>query len=99
MTEVQLFPLVPNAVLPTPGLAKTRTPIPPGYGVQEHCLPFTAATALARILHEGWMVLPFLLLVMIGMLLRDTLARFFGLPKPAVDVDLSMQACLSGFKA
>lgn len=45
------------------------------------------------------MVLPFLLLVMIGMLLRDTLARFFGLPKPAVDVDLSMQACLSGFKA
>jgi hypothetical protein len=32
--------------------------------------------ALASILHEGWMVLPFLLLVMIGMLLRDTLARF-----------------------
>jgi hypothetical protein len=34
---------------------------------------------------------------------RDVVARhvseIFGLPKPAVDIDLSMQACLSGFKA
>jgi hypothetical protein len=46
MLEVQLFPLVPNAVLPVPAPAATRPQVPPGYGVQEHCLPFTAATAL-----------------------------------------------------
>lgn len=46
MLEVQVFPLVPNVVLPAPAPAATRTNIPPGYGVQEQCLPFTAATAL-----------------------------------------------------
>lgn len=46
MIEVQVFPLVPNAVLPAPAPAAIRTQIPPGYGVQEQCLPFTAATAL-----------------------------------------------------
>jgi hypothetical protein len=46
MTEVQLFPLVSNLALPKPAPATTRAPIPPGYGVQEQCLPFTAATAL-----------------------------------------------------
>src|SRR4029077_11900916 len=35
-----------NVVLPEPAPATTRRQIPPGYGVQEHCLPFTAATAL-----------------------------------------------------
>ena len=46
MLEVQIFPLVPNAVLPVPASATTRAHIPTGYGVQEQCLPFTAATAL-----------------------------------------------------
>src|SRR4029453_2134102 len=46
MTEVQIFPLVSNVVLPVPAPATTRSQVPPGYGVQEQCLPFTAATAL-----------------------------------------------------
>jgi hypothetical protein len=46
MTEVQLFPLVSNLALPKPAPVTTRSPIPPGYGVQEQCVPFTAATAL-----------------------------------------------------
>jgi hypothetical protein len=46
MTEVQIFPLVPNVMLPMPAPATTRSHIPSGYGVQEQCLPFTAATAL-----------------------------------------------------
>jgi hypothetical protein len=44
--EVQVFPLVPNLTLPTLAPATTRPQIPPGYGVQEQCLPFTVATAL-----------------------------------------------------
>ena len=44
--EVQILPLVPDAVLPVVSPATTRSPVPPGYGVQEQCLPFTAATAL-----------------------------------------------------
>jgi hypothetical protein len=44
--EVKLFPLVPDAALPTPAPAATREHVPPGYGVQEQCLPFTAAAAL-----------------------------------------------------
>lgn len=44
--EVQVFPLVPHLTLPTLAPATTRPQIPPGYGVQEQCLPFTAATAL-----------------------------------------------------
>jgi hypothetical protein len=44
--DVEIFPLVPNAVLPAPAPATTRAQVPPGYGVQEQCLPFTAATAL-----------------------------------------------------
>jgi hypothetical protein len=46
MLEVELLPLVPQAVLPVPAPATTRREVPPGYGVQEQCLPFTAATAL-----------------------------------------------------
>ena len=46
MIEVELLPLVPQAVLPGPAPATTRREVPPGYGVQEQCLPFTAATAL-----------------------------------------------------
>jgi hypothetical protein len=44
--EVQVFPLVPKVGLPTPAPATTRSHVPTGYGVQEQCLPFTAATAL-----------------------------------------------------
>lgn len=46
MLEVQLFPLVPGVALPAPAQATTRQHIPAGYGVQEQCLPFTAANAL-----------------------------------------------------
>lgn len=46
MLEVQVLPLVPNVALPAPAPAATRQQIPSGYGVQEHCLPFTAAAAL-----------------------------------------------------
>ena len=44
--DVVFLPLVPRAVLPMVAPAATRSPVPPGYGVQEQCLPFTAATAL-----------------------------------------------------
>lgn len=46
MLEVQVFPLVPGVSLPAPAQATTRREIPAGYGVQEQCLPFTAANAL-----------------------------------------------------
>jgi hypothetical protein len=45
-----IVPLVPNATLPRVASARTRTSIPPGYGVQEQCLPFTAASALGVII-------------------------------------------------
>jgi hypothetical protein len=41
-----LFPLVPSVALPQAASARTRTSVPLGYGVQEQCLPFTAASAL-----------------------------------------------------
>ncbi len=44
--DINLLPLVPGVVLPTLAPAVARSDIPPGYGVQEQCLPFTAATAL-----------------------------------------------------
>jgi hypothetical protein len=47
---VKLIPLVPNLVLPRVASARTRTFVPPGYGVQEQCLPFTAASALGVII-------------------------------------------------
>lgn len=43
---VTVIPLAPGVALPQPAPARTRSPIPPGYGVQEQCLPFTAASAL-----------------------------------------------------
>jgi hypothetical protein len=46
MLEVQIFPLVSRLSLPVAATPSTRSHVPPGYGVQEHCLPFTAATAL-----------------------------------------------------
>jgi hypothetical protein len=47
---LKLIPLVPNAALPRAASARTRTSVPPGYGVQEQCLPFTAASALGVII-------------------------------------------------
>src|SRR5258705_1801806 len=44
--DVNILPLVPGVGLPTAAPAVARSDIPPGYGVQEQCLPFTAATAL-----------------------------------------------------
>ena len=46
MLEVQIFPLVSRVALPVAAPAATRSHVPAGYGVQEHCLPFTAAAAL-----------------------------------------------------
>ena len=43
---IQIVPLVPNVELPRSASARTREHVPPGYGVQEQCLPFTAASAL-----------------------------------------------------
>ena len=40
------MPLVSNAELPRPASARTREEVPSGYGVQEQCLPFTAASGL-----------------------------------------------------
>ncbi len=43
---VTIIPLVPNLTLPSPAPPRTRSKIPEGYGVQEQCLPFTAASSL-----------------------------------------------------
>jgi hypothetical protein len=47
---VTIVPLVPTAFLPQPASAHTRVTIPAGYGVQEQCLPFTAASALGLVI-------------------------------------------------
>jgi hypothetical protein len=44
--SVKIVPLVPRVRLPRPASARTRDSVPAGYGVQEQCLPFTAANAL-----------------------------------------------------
>jgi hypothetical protein len=41
-----IVPLAPNVALPRMATARTRISVPSGYGVQEQCLPFTAASAL-----------------------------------------------------
>lgn len=46
MFEVEIFPLVPRIALPHPAPLRTRDKVPPGYGVQEQCLPFAVAAAL-----------------------------------------------------
>jgi hypothetical protein len=45
-----IVPLVPNVALPRLASARTRTAVPSGYGIQEQCLPFTAASALGVII-------------------------------------------------
>lgn len=44
--HLRLLPLVPEVPLPWRAPAATRESVPRGYGVQEQCLPFTAACAL-----------------------------------------------------
>ena len=44
--DLKLLPLVPDVPLPWRAPASTRAQVPIGYGVQEQCLPFTAACAL-----------------------------------------------------
>ncbi len=46
MVDLTLLPLVPGVPLPVRAPASTRAEVPRGYGVQEQCLPFTAACAL-----------------------------------------------------
>ena len=48
--QVDVLPLVNGVRLPHPAPARTRSTVPAGYGVQEQCLPFVAATSL------GWLV-------------------------------------------
>lgn len=43
---VTIIPLVSNLKLPSVASPRTRSTIPEGYGVQEQCLPFTAASGL-----------------------------------------------------
>jgi hypothetical protein len=45
-TTIHIVPLVANLELPRTASPRTRSEIPAGYGVQEQCLPFTAASAL-----------------------------------------------------
>jgi hypothetical protein len=55
---VSIVPLVPHIALPQPASAHTRASVPSGYGVQEQCLPFTAASALGFLIPSpirfGW---------------------------------------------
>jgi hypothetical protein len=47
---LSIVPLVPNVPLPHAASARTRVNVPSGYGVQEQCLPFTAASALGVVI-------------------------------------------------
>src|SRR6185436_16763441 len=49
---VTVIPLIPNPILPEPASARTRASVPHGYGVQEECLPFTAASALGFLIRS-----------------------------------------------
>ena len=44
--DIRVLPLVPEVPLPRRAPAAVRARVPAGYGVQEQCLPFTAANAL-----------------------------------------------------
>ncbi|HEX2887100.1 DUF6065 family protein [Vineibacter terrae] len=48
--DAEIFPLVPGAILPQQSPAAVRARVPAGYGVQEQCLPFTAAAALGLLI-------------------------------------------------
>ncbi len=50
MPVVEIYPLVPDLPLPMPATGRLRTKVPEGYGVEEQCLPFVAASALGFLL-------------------------------------------------
>jgi len=50
--DITIIPLVTDAVVPVNASARTRSPVPSGYGVQEQCLPFTAASALGLLVRS-----------------------------------------------
>jgi hypothetical protein len=50
--QVDVLPLVPNVALPAQAPAATRERVPSGYGIQEQCLPFTAAAALGLLIRS-----------------------------------------------
>jgi len=50
--EIEIHALVPDPVLPTRASASTRAEVPKGYGVQEQCLPFTAAASAGLLLRS-----------------------------------------------
>jgi hypothetical protein len=45
-SEISILELCANSLLPHPASPRLRQEVPPGYGVQEQCLPFTVATGL-----------------------------------------------------
>jgi hypothetical protein len=49
-SEILLLELCTNSLLPRPASPRLRQEVPPGYGVQEQCLPFTAATGLGMLI-------------------------------------------------
>jgi hypothetical protein len=49
-SEISILELCPNSLLPQPASPRLRQKVPPGYGVQEQCLPFTAATGLGLLI-------------------------------------------------
>jgi hypothetical protein len=50
--EVEVHALVPDPVLPTTAPASTRADVPHGYGVQEQCVPFTAAASAGLLIRS-----------------------------------------------
>ncbi len=50
--EIEVHALVPDPVLPTSAPASTRAHVPRGYGVEEQCLPFTAAASAGLLIHS-----------------------------------------------
>ena len=50
--KIELHALVPDPVLPITAPASTRANVPRGYGVQEQCLPFTAATSAGLLIRS-----------------------------------------------
>ena len=48
--DIGIVPLVANLELPRRASPRARATVPPGYGVQEQCLPFTAATGLGLVI-------------------------------------------------
>jgi hypothetical protein len=49
-SEILILELCPNSLLPRAASPRLRQEVPPGYGVQEQCLPFTAATGLGLLI-------------------------------------------------